>query len=147
MDVGTARATFDVLYHGTSNDAGQAILRDGVRIDRCTRGYFGRGFYCALDEALAWSNYADMCGEDGRVLKLQIAPSARILDLRLEEDADYWIKSRHSDLLARDDFPFLMRRAGIDGLYDNSFEGVVLYRPTVITQVMLLPERARVLRS
>ena len=35
--------------------------------------------------------------------------------------------------LSRPDYASVMTQAGVDGLYDNSFEGVVIYNPAVLT--------------
>ena len=68
-----------IVYHGTSVAAARNILTHDINLRRCDRGYFGLGFYTAVDESLARSNYA---GASGAVVKLVISRDARILDLR-----------------------------------------------------------------
>jgi len=128
------------LYHGTGLSSARNILANGVDLNRCSPGYFGTGFYCARDEALARSNYADFCDEDGDegvVLAIYLQRAARILDLRNETDFQRWREGHFENAIGRPDFPYVMRHHGIDGLYDNSFQGVVIYNPTVIDVIRL----------
>ena len=142
-----------VVYHGTDSDAGTDISRNGINLEKCTKGYFGLGFYAACDKALAKSNYADFAeGEEGVVLSLQIHEGAKILDLRNEFDFKTYAElTKNGAYQFRDDFAQFMQANGIDGLYDNSFEGVVFYNPRIITvsyaqelsDTEILPEIAR----
>jgi len=124
-----------ILYHGTSKEGAANILAHGVDNTKSQKGYFGRGFYMAEDRALAQSNYADWADEeeDGVVLAVQITPTARILDLRDERDSEIYVKiSQYGRLCGDDDFDRIMQRHGIDGLFDRSFGGVVIYNPNAV---------------
>lgn len=131
------------VYHGTSTASARDIAKRGIRMEASTKGYFGEGFYTAEDPALAKSNYADFADEDegpGVVLKLEVRPGARLLDLRKSSDWDKWgslkIQGRKAtDLMSFDGFAEMMVEAGVDGLYDESFGGWVFYNPKVIKLV------------
>lgn len=124
-------------YHGTSNESARDILWRGVDMDKSAGGYFGTGFYLALEPELARSNYADFAGdgEPGVVLSCEIMPGARILDLCVERDWLAWRDSNLDQSLHRHDFHLLAVRAGIDGLHDNSFGGLVVYNKDVLVGI------------
>ena len=123
-----------VVYHGTDSISGADIARNGIDLEKCTKGYVGLGFYTAADSAHAKSNYADFAEtEEGVVLSIQIREGAKILDLRKSDDFEQYahltMNGRHE---GRDDFAQYMQNNGIDGLYDNSFEGIVFYNPNAV---------------
>jgi hypothetical protein len=125
-------------FHGTSQEGAEDILRRGIDQSKSSYGYFGQGFYMAEDYALAQNNYADFTDstERGVVLRVTVKPTARLLDLRQPEDWELWQKSGLAAKLgARDDFADLAVRAGIDGLYDNSFRGLVIYNPEAVERI------------
>jgi len=127
-----------IVYHGTDRKSYEDILKRGIDMEKSSKGYFGKGFYTTPDEALAKSNYADFTGEDEDdtvVIKLRVNPKARILDLRSEEGWDKYSKLGLGKDLNRDDLDKLMVRNGVDGLVDNSFEGLVMYNPKMISVV------------
>lgn len=127
------REKFSIVYHGTDRMAANDIKRKGVSIDKSTGGYFGWGFYTTPDKNLAKSNYADFTGEDeddATVLKFRIFPKANILDLRDEKD---WETYRNLNVNLNDRNLYKkMISDGIDGLWDNSFGGVVIYNPKAL---------------
>ncbi len=127
-----------IFFHGTSKEGAKNIRTNGVDNSKSNKGYFGVGFYLAEDFDLAKSNYADWAedGEEGVVLGFVIKPESNILDLR--ESADFEVYQRISQqgrLVGRDDFDNLMVKNGVDGLYDNSFGGIVIYNPDAIYPV------------
>lgn len=134
-----------VLFHGTSAAGAAQILREGIRNDRSGRGYFGPGFYCTTDAELARSNYADLAdGDAGVVLAIRLNSHARIVDLRVSADIDrYNAASDQGNAVARRDFDRLMTAAGISGLFDNSFQGVVIYDPRAATLLGQVAPAAR----
>lgn len=122
------------VYHGTGAEAARDILSDGVDMSLCGKGYLGQGFYVAEEADLARSNYADFADEGaGSVLAMTIGEGARILDLRNTVDAKNWTESGLEGRVGEDGFAALARRAGIDGVYDRSVGGLVIYNPTVLT--------------
>ena len=124
-----------IFFHGTSEEGAASIRNGGIDNSRSNKGYFGVGFYMAEDFDLAKSNYADFADDDaeGVVLGFAIKPEARILDLRKPEDFDvYQAISQQGRLVSRDDFDTVMTSNGIDGLYDNSFGGIVIYNPNSV---------------
>lgn len=134
-----------MVYHGTSSASARDIAAHGISMKKSGLGYFGRGFYTATDEALAKINYADMAAADGNeddndesgnkvgvVLSFRIADTARILDLRIPGDWETYNRlSNNGNLISDPSFDVMMRRAGIDGLFDRSFGGVVIYTTQV----------------
>jgi len=125
-----------VVFHGTSVAGAEDIAARGVDQSKSTKGYFGRGFYTTPDASLALSNYADWAEEDARgaVLAVRISPAARIFDLRDAADWGEYAKiSKNGGLVSLDGFDRIMVRAGIDGLADRSFEGVVIYNPSAVS--------------
>jgi len=132
------REKFHTVYHGTSNTGAKDIETSGVDINKSYGGYFGKGFYCAIDFNLAKSNYAEFADENdiderGAILEFEILPEANILDLRDSDDWDTYLP--YSRTIFKPNHPQEMLRAGIDGLYDNSFEGVVIYNPDILKYV------------
>ena len=134
------REIFHRVYHGTSNSGAKDIEQNGVDITKSHGGYFGWGFYCAVDYELAKSNYAEFADENdiderGAVLEFEILPQANILDLRDDDDWNTWLPyaARISD---RNLYKTLVN-AGIDGLFDNSFGGVIIYNPAVLKLIRI----------
>lgn len=131
------------MFHGTSQNGASNILEKGVSIDQSSGGYFGWGFYAAWDSGLAQDNYADMAEDGGAVLSFQISPNARILDLRDYDDCETWNKiSKYGNEIIRPGFYKDVVRAGFDGVYDNSFQGVCIYNPRVVLDLKLQDEPA-----
>lgn len=131
--INETRESFDIVYHGTSNDSAINIQKNGIDITKCHGGYFGWGFYTTPDIKLAKSNYADFSDDenDGSILEFKISKRANILDLRDEDDFETWKK--YSNKLSDRNLYELLIRDGIDGLYDNSFEGIVVYNFKILT--------------
>lgn len=127
-----------IVYHGTDKKSYEDILKRGIDMNKSSKGYFGKGFYTTPDKDLAKSNYADFTGEDeddAIVIKLRVNENAKILDLRSEEGSEKYMKLKLDKELYRDDLDKLMVRNGVDGLVDNSFEGLVMYNPKMISVV------------
>lgn len=127
------REVFTSLYHGTSLNAAIDIQNNGIDITKSEGGYFGYGFYTTPDYNLARSNYADFSDEEddsGVILEFELLPSANILDLRVAEDFEIW-KKYAKKIHDRNLYKELIKN-GIDGLYDDSFEGVVVYNSRVL---------------
>jgi hypothetical protein len=124
----------DFLYHGTGVADAEAIETEGISMDASGKGYFGQGFYLAVDPALAKSNYADFADEEeaGVVLQYGVKPEARLLDLRDSDDWDTWKASGLDQQIWKDGFAAMAVASGIDGLYDESFGGYVIYNPDVL---------------
>lgn len=127
-------ASFDVVYHGTDQKSADNIKKHGVQMDKSHKGYFGRAFYVTENKSLAQSNYADFSDgdEDGVVLTFKISPSAKILDLRKSEDWDKWKAINPKAHMHKDDFNSYAIKHGIDGVYDNSMDGIAIYNPRVL---------------
>jgi len=129
---------FTRVFHGTSVKDAENIIKYGVNISKSTGGYFGWGFYTATEFQLAKSNYADFAEEQGStdkgvVLEFRVSPQANILDLRKDEDFKIW--QPYSKAINQPNLYQVLVKHGIDGLYDNSFEGVVIYNAKVLTLV------------
>ena len=127
---------FDILYHGTDKDSAAQIRQNGLDISKSSGGYFGWGFYTTPDESLAKDNYADFSGEDaesGVVLKFKLNPEANILDLRKPEHFEIW--KIYAPIYSRPDFYKTIVNDGYDGLFDRSFDGVVIYNPKALTLI------------
>ncbi|MEP3669367.1 MAG: hypothetical protein ABJN42_21830, partial [Roseibium sp.] len=104
----------------------------GVRIEASGRGYFGPAFYMADKRELAVSNYADAFDEDpGAVVHAQFADDVHILDLRNSKDAEEW--APYGDRVSDPNFDRIMRKAGIDGVYDRSMGGIAIYRVDAVS--------------
>lgn len=124
------REQFIRLFHGTSIQGAEDIIKNGIDIQKSEGGYFGKGFYTTPDINLAKSNYADFADDEGgAILEFELSPEANILDLRDSDDWDTYLPFAQSREIFKPSHPQAMLRAGIDGLYDNSFEGVVIYNP------------------
>ena len=132
------------IYHGTDSTSAQDIVQNGVDLSQCERGYFGLGFYAADVEETARSNYADFSGESGGdVVQAEIVEGANILDMRNWEDQRVWAAGGFSDRAHLPAFPKEMRMAGIDGVYDRSFGGVVIYNPSCLQNIRTSPSPER----
>jgi len=127
------------VWHGTDAASARDILENGIDMSRSEKGYFGQGFHVADTPDLARSNYAEFSGDDagGAVISGRIADDARILDLRNARDANIWSDSGLAGRVSEDGFARLARRAGIDGLYDRSVGGVVIYNPGALENLGL----------
>jgi hypothetical protein len=127
------------VYHGTDLESAKDIHENGLNINKCDRGYFGKAFYVTTDKALAQSNYADFSGEDegGVVLKFEMNPINKVLDLRKSDDWDTYIslmyKGRNiKDYMGFDEFPSIMKSLGIDALYDRSNDAFSVYNINIL---------------
>ena len=129
-----------IVFHGTDMESAEDIVQNGVDMSKASGGYFGFGFYTTPDKILAKSNYADFGREDGEaaVVELVIKPNARILDMRDEEDSAIYMRvSQNGRNIGFSSFPGQMVAAGADGLFDRSFDGVVIYNPAAVKVVGL----------
>lgn len=125
-----------IVFHGTSKEAAEDIVKNGIDNEKSNKGYFGKGFYATSDEDLANKNYAEFQNEgNGDVVAIKISKNARILDLRNEKDSEVYKKSGLENDQWRDNYDELMVQHGIDGIFDRSFGGVVIYNPKVLTPV------------
>lgn len=122
------------VFHGTDKESAKDILENGLNLNKCERGYFGKAFYVTTDEELARSNYADFSGDEegGVVLKFELTPIGKILDLRDSDDWDTYRNLEHrgrkiQDFMGFDEFPKIMKEKGIDALYDRSNDAFAVY--------------------
>jgi len=127
------------IWHGTSEEAAEDILENGIDMAASARGYFGEAFYAADERALASSNYAGFSEDEGpgAVLAMTIAPGARILDLRNSADFTAWNASGLPARLGERGLARLARRAGVDGVYDRSVGGLAIYNPSILEGIRL----------
>jgi hypothetical protein len=121
------RERFTTVYHGTDINSAKQIEAYGLDMKYSHGGYFGWGFYTTPDFDLAKSNYAEFNDAEAgaAVLEFQIDPTANILDLRDEDDWDAWLP--YADNISDKNLWRTLVRVGIDGLWDNSFGGVIIY--------------------
>lgn len=126
---------FGVLYHGTSAESAKNIMKIGVRMGFSHKGYFGRGFYCAGDPELAKTYAEEDDIESGIILRVELSDTSKILDLRKESDWARWRDGKYSDKIHQDNFNQIAVHDGIDGLYDRSFGGVIVYNPKIIKRI------------
>ena len=126
-----------LLYHGTSQEGAESIRKTGIDMRKSHKGYFGQGFYTAVDEDLAKSNYADFSGDEegGAVLTFKLKPGFRVLDMRNDADYAFWTSSGLDKKISLDGFAEMAVKKGVDGLFDRSFEGVVIYNPKAVELV------------
>lgn len=127
------------VYHGTDLPSAQDIKQNGLNLSKCDKGYFGKAFYVTTDEQLAKSNYADFSGEEegGTVLKFEMNPINRILDLRKSEDWDYYQNLKYkgrelSGWMGFDELPIIMNSFGIDAMYDRSNDAFAVYNLKIL---------------
>jgi hypothetical protein len=127
------------VFHGTDLESAKDIKQNGLDLSKCDRGYFGKAFYVTTDEQLAMSNYADFSGDEegGIVLKFEMNPVNRILDLRNSDDWDFYtnLKYKGRDLRAFmgfDEFPSIINSFGIDALYDRSNDAFAVYNVNIL---------------
>ncbi len=127
------REIFHTLYHGTDINSAIHIKNNGIDISKSVGGYFGWGFYTTPKFELAKSNYADFSDDenDGVVLELELSKNANVLDLSDSDDWETW--KPYSDKIYNKNLYKELISNGIDGLHDNSFDGVVIYNPSVLT--------------
>ncbi len=129
-----------MMFHGTSTEGAISITGEGINNEKSNSGYFGPGIYLASDHTLARDNYAEFSDDatGGKVVAIRIKPDARILDLRDSADWDTYVKySGGGKDVSRPDFDKQMVKAGIDGLFDRSFGGVVIYNPKAVEALKL----------
>jgi hypothetical protein len=127
------------IFHGTDLESAKDIKQNGLDLSKCDRGYFGKAFYVTTDENLAKSNYADFSGDDegGVVLKFEMNPINKVLDLRNSDDWDFYINLKYkgrkiTDFMGFDEFPSIMTSLGIDALYDRSNDAFAIYNVNIL---------------
>jgi hypothetical protein len=127
------------VFHGTDLESADDIKQKGLDLSKCDRGYFGKAFYVTTDEQLARSNYADFSGEEegGIVLKFEMNPINKVLDLRDSDDWDVYINLKYKGREIRafmgfDEFPSIMTSLGIDALYDRSNDAFAIYNVNIL---------------
>jgi hypothetical protein len=130
------------VFHGTDLESANDIKQNGLNLSKCDRGYFGKAFYVTTDENLAKSNYADFSGDDvgGVVLKFEMNPVNKVLDLRNSDDWDIYISLTHkgrkiTDFMGFDEFPSIMTSLGIDALYDRSNDAFAIYKINILKNI------------
>jgi hypothetical protein len=128
-----------IVYHGTDVKSAKDIKQRGLDLSKCDKGYFGKAFYVTEDEALAKSNYADFSGDDewGVVLKFEMVPVGKILDLRVSEDWNIYQNLKYKgrpaiDFIGFDEFAEIMKSLGIDAVYDRSNDAFAVYNLNVL---------------
>jgi hypothetical protein len=133
------RHTFDTVYHGTDSNSARDIMRNGIDISKVSGGYFGWAFYTTEDYNLAKSNYADWAEEEdvegeGVILKFKVDPSAKILDLRREDDWDFYVKTQHDKHYhtLRGSLR-IYNQFGVDAIYDRSNNSLMVFNPKILT--------------
>jgi len=127
------------VFHGTDLESAKDIKQNGLNLSKCDRGYFGKAFYVTTDENLAKSNYADFSGDDegGMVLKFEMNPVNRVLDLRNSDDWDFYTNLKYKgreirNFMGFDEFPSIMTSLGIDALYDRSNDAFAVYSVKIL---------------
>jgi hypothetical protein len=128
-----------IVFHGTDLNSAKDIKQNGLDLSKCDRGYFGKAFYVTTDEQLAMSNYADFSGEEegGVVLKFEMNPDNRILDLRISDDWEFYTNLKYKgreirNFMGFDEFPSIMTSLGIDALYDRSNDAFAVYNVNIL---------------
>jgi hypothetical protein len=124
------------VFHGTDLNSTKDIKQNGLDLSKCDRGYFGKAFYVTVDEQLAASNYADFSGDEegGIVLKFEMNPVNRILDLRNSDDWDFYKQNNIEKYLGNDNLPNIMTRLGVDALYDRSNDAFAVYNLDILKE-------------
>jgi hypothetical protein len=127
------------VFHGTDLESAKNIKQNGLNLSKCDRGYFGKAFYVTTDENLAKSNYADFSGDEegGIVLKFEMNPNNKVLDLRNSDDWDFYTNLKYKgreirNFMGFDEFPSIMTSLGIDALYDRSNDAFAIYNVNIL---------------
>lgn len=125
----------ETVFHGTGRANAESIKKKLNILSGC--GYFGYAFYVADDPKLAKTNYADFANDEPVILSFKISPTARIADMRVENElqATYSRVSTQGQGLSDPGMPARMVAAGVDGVYDRSVGGLAIYNPRVLTYV------------
>ena len=123
------------VFHGTDLSSAKDIKENGLNLSKCHKGYFGKAFYVTTDEELAKSNYADFTGDEegGTVLKFEMNPVGRVLDLRDSDDWDFYKQNNLEKYLGNDNLPNIMVRLGVDALYDRSNDAFAIYNINILS--------------
>ena len=131
-----------IVFHGTDLESAKDIKQKGLDLSKCDRGYFGKAFYVTTDENLAKSNYADFSGDEegGIVLKFEMNPINKVLDLRDSNDWDIYTNLKYkgrkiTDFMGFDEFPSIMTSLGIDALYDRSNDAFAIYNINILKNI------------
>lgn len=121
-----------IIWHGTSYENLKNISENGIQADCFEGGYFGYGFYGANEKELAISNYAEKNDDKPSVLSFKISDEARILDMRFEDDWDFWTKNGLDKKIYNRSDRLKIIAAGCDGVYDRSVGGLCIYNEKVL---------------
>jgi hypothetical protein len=127
------------VFHGTDIESASDIKQNGLNLSKCDRGYFGKAFYITTDEELAISNYANFSEDEegGVVLKFEMNPINRVLDLRNSNDWEIYTNLKYKgkeirNFMGFDEFPSIMTSLGIDALYDRSNDAFAVYNVSIL---------------
>lgn len=122
------------VFHGTDINSANDVKENGLDLSKCDKGYFGKAFYVTTDEALAKSNYSDFSGDEegGVVLKFEMNPINKVLDLRNSDDWEFYKKNNIEKFLGRDELPRIMMKLGVDALYDRSNDAFAVYNVSIL---------------
>jgi len=117
-----------ILYHGTTLRSANSIIKNGIKMHKSCGGYFGDGFYTSEDIELIKANY-----DHGGILEIEINGSyVNYLD---PVSFEKWkVISRET---YKKGFYKKAIKAGFHAIYDNSFEGVVIYNKKIIRSIKL----------
>jgi len=123
-----------MVFHGTDIKSANDVKEAGLDLSKCDRGYFGKAFYVTTDEALAKINYSDFSGDEeaGVVLKFEMNPINKGLDLRNSDDWEFYKKNNIENFLGRDELPKIMMKLGVDALYDRSNDAFAVYNVSIL---------------
>lgn len=112
------------VWHGTDEDAAADILANGPQTENGKTGQ-GRCFHAFPDQ-----DAAEAGGDVTTVVTCYLDEAVNILDLRNAEDAAEW--DPWSGKTEDPNFDRLMRRAGIDGVYDPDSGCLSVYKTAIV---------------
>lgn len=114
------------VIHGGAMDSVRDIKNNGIDHSKTYIGHLGKALYTTMNYQYAMSYAA---GDDAGVLLAQIKPTAKIVS----DSSPEFMKVQ--DFMGREDFPEILKRNGIDGIFCRAMDAVAIHNPNAITVI------------
>lgn len=116
-----------MFFHGTDIESALDIYQNGINRDKCTPGYFGKGFYVSDDYVVSARNHA---GREGAVVVFR-SDSPVIID-------GGEMISRYGRILSSSDLDLIISRDGVSACKDSSMGGLCFYDYQALSPIAVL---------
>ncbi|MND11672.1 hypothetical protein D3C87_465960 [compost metagenome] len=112
-----------LVVHGTTEENAAGIMANGVDMNELNVGHLGKALYTTTEYRLALG----YSSSGGKIILAQIKPDAVIIR---DTDPMY---SEVEPYMPRDDFPEILKKRGIDGIFCAAMSSVAIHNPNALT--------------